>query len=80
MSKNELHVLRANLLGGMDAYVREVVDDEDYLMDWLICGVPDEADETLLMEIADDEEEFNRITWAFGSLINKFTKEYGTGD
>ena len=26
MTKNEIQVLRANLLGGMDAYVREFLD------------------------------------------------------
>lgn len=80
MSKNEIQVLRANLLGGMDAYVREVVDDEDYFMEWLEMGVPDGADEDTLMEIARDEEEFNRISAYFGSLIGAFAKEYGMGD
>lgn len=80
MSKNELHVLRANLLGGMDTYVREHLDDEDYFMEWLEMGVPDDADEDTLMEIAGDEEEFNRICAYFGSLIGAFTKEYGVGD
>ena len=80
MTKNEIQVLRANLLGGMDAYVREMVDDEDYFMEWLEMGVPDDADEDTLMEIAGDEEEFNRISAYFGSLIGAFTKEYGTGD
>ena len=80
MTKNEIQILRANLLGGMDAYVREVVDDEDYFMEWLEMGVPDDADEDTLMEIAGDEEEFNRISAYFGSLIGAFAKEYGTGD
>lgn len=80
MTKNEIKVLRANLLGGMDAYVREVIDDEDYLMEWLEMGVPDDADEDTLMEIARDEEEFNRISAYFGSLIGAFTEEYGVGD
>lgn len=80
MTKNEIQVLRANLLGGMDAYVREVVNDEDCFMEWLEIGVPDGADEDMLMEIAEDEEEFNRISAYFGSLIGAFAKEYGTGD
>lgn len=80
MTKNEIQVLRANLLGGMDAYVREHLDDEDYLMEWLEMGVPDGADEEELMEIAEDEEEFNRISAYFGSLIGAFAKEYGMGD
>ena len=80
MSKNEIQVLRANLLGGMDAYVREVVDDEDYFMEWLEMGVPDDADEDTLMEIAGDEEDFNRIVTEFAALLNAFSEEYGTGD
>jgi hypothetical protein len=80
MSKNEIQVLRANLLGGMDAYVREHLDDENYLMGWLELGVPDGADEEELMEIAGDEEEFNRITDIFSNIISNFAEEYGTGD
>ena len=78
MTKNEIQVLRANLLGGMDAYVREVVDDEDYFIEWLEMGVPDDADEDTLMEIAGDEEEFNRIAKGFGNIINDFVEDYGT--
>ena len=80
MIKNEIQVLRANLLGGMDAYVREHLDDENYLMGWLELGVPDGADEEELMEIAGDEEDFNRIVCVFSNLIVNFTNEYGTGD
>ena len=80
MSKNEIQVLRANLLGGMDAYVREHLDDENYLMAWLELGVPDGADEEELMEIAEDEKEFNRITDIFSNIISNFAEEYGTGD
>jgi hypothetical protein len=70
MSKNELYVLRANLLGGMDAYVREVIDDEDWFMAWLELGVPDGANEAELMEIAEDEADFNRICRVFADIIN----------
>ena len=78
MTKNEIQVLRANLLGGMDTYIREVVVDEEYLMSWLAYGVPDEASEEDLMEIAEDEEEFNRIAEVFGSIINNLFEDYGT--
>lgn len=80
MTKNEIQVLRANLLGGMDAYMREAVDDEEYLMSWLAYGVPDGADEDELMEIAEDEDEFCRIAKVFGNIINDFVEDYGTGD
>jgi len=80
MTKNEIQVLRANLLGGMDAYVREHLDDENYLMAWLELGIPDGADEEELMEIAEDEADFNRICGVFADIISNFAEEYGTGD
>lgn len=80
MSKNEIQVLRANLLGGMDVYVREMVDDEAFLMDWLAEGVPDEANENDLMEIAEDVEDFIRICKVFGDLLKTFVDVYGVGD
>lgn len=77
MTKNQLYVLRANLLNKMDVYVRKVIDDEDYFMAWLELGVPDEADEAELMEIAENEDDFNRICRVFADLIDDFAKEYG---
>ena len=68
MSKAELITLRANILGGMDSYVREVVDKEDVLDYWLMEGVPDEASEEMLMEIAEDRDEFIRISKVFGNI------------
>lgn len=72
MSKNEIQVLRANLLGGMDTYIREIVGDEEILMYWLEVGVPDDADEDTLMEIAEDVDEFERICTVFNHCL-KFT-------
>ncbi len=80
MTKNEIQVLRANLLGGMDAYMRAVIDDEEDFMSWLAYGVPDEASEEDLMEIAEDEEEFNRISKVFSDLLRDFVEDYGAGD
>ena len=70
MSKAELITLRANILGGMDSYVREVIDDEDIFDYWLAEGVPDECPEDLLMEIAEDEHEFNRICYVFSKIVH----------
>jgi hypothetical protein len=80
MTKNEIQVLRANILGEMDAYMRETVDDEEYLMEWLAEGVPDGANENDLMEIAEDEEDFTRICKVFGNLLKAFVDAYGVGD
>lgn len=66
---NEVKMLRANLLGGMDSYIKNVVGDEEIWGAWIELGVPDECDEETLIDIADDESEFIRITEVFGSLI-----------
>lgn len=69
-------VLRANILGGMNDYILNVVGDEDTFDIWWTDGVPDECDENELMEIAEDEEEFNRICYLFGNLINGFHEQF----
>lgn len=68
-NSKEAKILRANLLGGMDSYIKNVVGDEEIWGTWIELGVPDECDEETLMEIADDEPEFIRMTELFSSLI-----------
>lgn len=75
MSEKELVVLRANILGGMDAYIRETVQDEDNFEYWLAVGVPDESIEEYLMEIAENEAEFTRIAVEFGRVCKWETEE-----
>ena len=58
MNKKQATILRANILGGMNAYVLDVIGDELGTEIWFQCGVPDGADEEMLMEIAEDEKEF----------------------
>ena len=69
MTDYELQVLRANILGGMDAYVRETVQNEDNFDYWLMYGVPDEADEEMLMECAERVDNFNQIAHAFAWVL-----------
>ena len=69
MSKNEENVLRANILGGMNDYIINVLGDEDIMMDWFAIGVEDGADEDILMEYGADEAEFKRICKVFAELI-----------
>ena len=69
--EEEATLLRANLLGGMDSYIREVIGDEDILEEWLVEGVPDKCDQETLMEIAEDKFIFNDIVFLFDELINK---------
>lgn len=61
-------LLRANLLGGMNSYIIQL-GDEEILEPWFMCGVPDGCTEKELMEIAEDEDEFRRITKEFAELI-----------
>lgn len=68
MSEKELIVLRANILGGMDTYIRETVQEEAHFEYWLEMGIPDEATEEILMEIAKDKTEFARIARVFGAV------------
>lgn len=69
-NSKEALILRANLLGGMDSYIKEL-GDEDLWMKWIALGVPDECDEDTLMSIANDEPEFVRITKMFYDLIKE---------
>ena len=62
-------LLRANLLGGMNAYIIDLGDEDIYEV-WWALGVPDECSEEMLMDIAEDEQEFNRISLVFGKIIN----------
>lgn len=65
---NEI-LLKMNLLGGMDTYVREVIGDDDLTDFWNMYGVPDGADEEMLKEIAEDEENFRSICEALGKIV-----------
>ena len=67
MSKNEELILKMNMLGGMDTYMREVIGDEDLIDEWNMYGVPDEADEDDLRACA--EISFAEICAKFGQLI-----------
>jgi hypothetical protein len=53
---NEMLVTKANILGGMNAYVLEEIGDEDWFDYWWTYGVPDGATEDDLMEIAKNDE------------------------
>lgn len=70
MTSNELEVLRMNLVGGMNEYVK-CMNDENAYMTWVML-VPDEATEEDLQGIAEDDEQFNDVCILFGKLIKKF--------
>lgn len=72
MTKREIQILRANILGGMNSYVLDAIGDELASEIWFQCGIPDSADEDDLMEIAEDEKEFKRITKWFYNILDTY--------
>ena len=57
MSREELVAIRVDFLRQFDKYVRDNIgDDEITIGIWLALGVPDEATEIDLIEIAKDDE------------------------
>ena len=63
--------LRAKLMREMDNYIRDNVDDEDLFMYWLQDGVPDEADDAMLFELAEIESCWMNIINAFAYLCKQ---------
>lgn len=72
MTKNEFLTLRANLLGGMDDYIRNVINLEKVTANWDMGGVPADVTESKLMQIAANDEEWSRICYLFGNLMAGF--------
>ena len=75
VTRKEIVNLRTYLAKEMDKFVRNKIDDESIIECWLMCGVPDGADETDYREIAEDDElwpdivkEFNRCCTLAGIL------------
>lgn len=66
---SDILILKANILGGMNEYIFEIVNDEDDLNYWEIYGIPDGCTEEMLMELAGDNDCFRDITNTFLTLI-----------
>ena len=73
MTKSEFLTLRANLLGGMNDYIRNVIGDDIITEYWNIHGVEDGSDEDILLEYAEDDETFTRICYVFGNIVTGFS-------
>lgn len=65
---DEIKQLRMNIMGGMNAYVLEL-GDEDILDFWFTYALPDEVTEEMLAEYAEDEEIWMNVIQAFASVI-----------
>ena len=72
---DEMMIIRCNILGEMDAYIRNVVGDDDITERWDMFGVPDGADEVDIMEIAEDDHEWARICSYFGTIVRTFAMD-----
>lgn len=70
MTRNEFEVLRMNLVGGMNEYVK-CMNDENAYMSWIMI-VPDEATEEDLQDIAEDDEMFQEVVELFNRLVKKY--------
>lgn len=56
ITRKEIVEHRTYLAREMDKFIKNRVDDERIIDCWLMCGVPDGADETDYREIAEDDE------------------------
>ena len=65
---NEIKQLRMNIMGGMNAYVLDL-GDEDILDFWFRNGLPDEVTEEMLAEYAEDDEIWLAVVQAFASVV-----------
>lgn len=75
MMKSEFLTLRANLLGGMNDYILNVIGDDNITEVWQTEAVPDECSEDELIEIADDDELWGSICYLFGNLIAGYARK-----
>lgn len=69
MTENEIRVLRANIVCGMDTYVREVIGNEDITDYWLAFGMPDGSDEDSIMYDMEDEKTFDQWVGCFRNCM-----------
>lgn len=74
-TRKEIVEHRIYLVKEMDKFIKNRVEDESIIDCWLMCGVPDGADEIDYREIAEDDElwldvvkEFNRCCTLAGIL------------
>lgn len=74
MTKDELKVLRMNLVGGMNEYM-SCINDETAYYDYWIQVVPDECTEDDLESIAESDELFNDVCKLFGFIIRHYGED-----
>jgi hypothetical protein len=65
---NEIKQLRMNIMGGMNAYVHEL-GDEDLLDYWYRNGLPDPATEEMIADDAEDDGIWCDVVQAFAKIV-----------
>lgn len=70
MTQNEIKVLRANIVCGMDTYIREVIGDDNITDYWLTYGMPDGSDEDSVMYDMEDDGTFEEWVVAFKQCVD----------
>ena len=56
---------RINLLVDMNIYIRDIIGDDGVTDVWNMYGIPDECDIDMMIEIAEDEDNFKNIIETF---------------
>ncbi len=74
MTRNEMNLFKANLLGGMHEYMRNLNDENAYIA-WVTYGVPEEPTENDLLGIAEDIDLWKDCCCLFGELTKEYVKE-----
>lgn len=65
---------RIAVLKAMDNAMRNM-NDEDSMEPWLMCGVPDGADEEDYESIAEDHEAYTEMIELFSRLVKEYAEE-----
>lgn len=63
----DMNLIRANIMGGMNEYIKALGDDDIY--DMWIHIFPDECDEETLMEMAEDNEIWKCVVNRFAACL-----------
>jgi hypothetical protein len=65
---DEIKQLRMNIMGGMNAYVLEL-GDEDLLDYWRRNGLPDPVTEEMIADDAEDDSIWSDVVQAFAKIV-----------
>ena len=69
-TRKEIVEHRIYLVKEMDKFVKNRIGDERIIGCWLMCGVPDGADEIDYREIAEEDELWFDVVREFGKCCN----------